>query len=86
MKKYNRIESYTEALFLLGKKDKIRIAANTLLIKDNDVVYIRLYSTDIVTYYKNGTYSFSTGGWDTRLTRKRIDTYGPSRYVYAKME
>lgn len=44
-----------------------------------DRILIRLYSTDIITYFKDGRIAVSPCGYFTRTTRDRINEYSPFR-------
>ena len=83
--------NYSEAKEIMAKaRDKSKgapLGNNTRLfehaVSTSDVYYsVRLHNTDVVNIYKNGCYSLNSGGWRTRTTQDRINTYSPIR-VYA---
>jgi hypothetical protein len=53
-----------------------KIANNTWLIRrDDDKIALRLHSTDIATFNKDGTYVVSMDGWNTVTTKARLREY-----------
>jgi hypothetical protein len=51
---------------------------------DNDIV-ITLYSTDIIRCSLDGTITFNSGSWHSRLTRDRLNKYTPQEvYFFSK--
>lgn len=75
------VTSYGQASGLLtGRcKNSRKIQRNTYVQRKsygNDIA-VRLHSTDVVTYHKNGDVSLSTGGWTTTTTKDRIQSYTP---------
>jgi hypothetical protein len=73
---------YQEALDLIKTaRDKCRkpIANNTYLILDtnsNDIA-VRLHQTDILTFKPDGSIILDTGGWETKVTKDRMNEYLP---------
>lgn len=76
-------KSYAEAAALYdAKRARMRavgdpkIANNTTLRPTGErgvnAYAVRLHSTDIVTFFEDGSIRLSTGGWQTFLTRNRI--------------
>jgi hypothetical protein len=62
-------------------KNSRKIANNTYLQRrGNDDIAVRLHSTDVVTFHKNGDITVSTGGWNTVTTKDRIQRYTPSSW------
>jgi hypothetical protein len=53
---------------------------------DNDTYACRLYNTDVVTYYRDGTIEVSTNGWDTSSTANFASACLSSRYRVSKMQ
>lgn len=67
----------------LGK----RSAQHMRIVKINDDAYAcRLYRTDVVTYYRDGTIEVSTGGWDTSSTANFASACLPVRYGVHKIQ
>lgn len=57
-----------------------KMGNNTYLHRDGgDSISLRLHSTDVVTWYRNGDIKLNTGGWNTVTTRDRINEYSPWR-------
>lgn len=63
---------------------------NTRLFKRNPVSHpvnnnkvepyaVQLHSTDVVTIFPDGVYQLRSGGWETRITRDRINRYSPAK-------
>jgi hypothetical protein len=55
---------------------------NTRLMKRGDSYAIRLHRTDIVLIHADGSYTLNTGGWNTRTTKDRLNSYSPVK-VYS---
>lgn len=74
--------NYAEALAALDKAHKRRgqargmIAYCTDIRMQGDSVIVRLHSTDIVAFRPDGSSVISTGGWQTYLTRDRLNRMG----------
>lgn len=63
---------------LLGDNDAMKIAHNTTLVRlDADNLGVVLHSTTIVTFHRDGRISLNTGGWNTPLTRQRMNLVLP---------
>ena len=45
---------------------------------------IRLHRTDIVTFRPDGKFAINSGGWNTRITKSRINKYCKTVRVWAK--
>jgi hypothetical protein len=66
---------------LEGGRDKSErtIANNTKLVRRGPhAIAVRLHRTDVVTFHRDGTASFDTGGWNTSTTRARMNEYAPA--------
>jgi len=72
---------YDSAEYILAggrNKDERTIANNTKLIRrGRGDIAVRLHWTDVVTFHRDGTVTFNTGGWHSRTTVDRMDTYAP---------
>ena len=56
--------SFNRAEELLGNRDKKKIANNTYLIRlDDNIIGIRLHSTDIIKLYRDGNIVLNSGGY-----------------------
>jgi hypothetical protein len=61
------------------------IDRNTRIRLVNDVIIITLYSTDIIKCSLDGTMTFNSGCWHSRLTRNRLNKYSPEEvYFFSK--
>ncbi len=66
--------SYFAAQSRLGRRDERKVANNTRLVRRaDDRIAVRLHSTDVVTFYADGSTRLSSGGWQTVTTRDRIN-------------
>lgn len=81
--------SYAEALEL-SKRRARKLANNTFLQvcengpqgPDGDPFYfaVRLHSTDVVTFHRDGRIVLNSGGWQTVTTKERMNRYLPAPY------
>ena len=73
--------AYWDAFIDKGKNKVDRpIGSNTRVHRNSDgSIGIRLHATDIVTFYDDGRFSIDTGGWNSTVTRDRINTYSLAR-------
>lgn len=63
---------------LLGSKDAMSIAPNTTLTRDETgAIIIVLHATTIVRFQSSGRINVHTGGWNTPLTRQRMNLVLP---------
>lgn len=70
---FNSKLTYKKADQFLGAKQKRGLnGSNTYMYRDGDTIKVRLYSTDILTFYKNRLIEINCGSWFTQLTKKRI--------------
>jgi hypothetical protein len=56
-----------------------RCGYTRLIQVDADSYAVRLHRTNVVSIHRDGTYTLNTGGWHTKVTRDRINTYSPAR-------
>ncbi len=61
---------------------RVMLVAGT--IDDPSCLAIRYYNTNIVNLYPNGTYMAKTCSWNTRTTKKRINTLTPLNIKQSK--
>lgn len=54
-----------------------KIGNNTFAIRYPDFIALRLHATDILKFYPDGSFRVSTGGWNTNVTRNRVNEYMP---------
>lgn len=57
-----------------------KIANNTYAERRGEAIAIRLHSTDILTFDKDGSIVANTGGWKTVTTKARLNEYLPNGY------
>lgn len=80
------IKTYKQAAEFLqagrNKNDRPLEASSTRLIRiDDDTIAVRYHYTDVVTYHRDGSYTFNRGGYHTDTTWRRIEQYSPIRIV-----
>ncbi len=65
-------------------KDKKKIAGNTYAIKEsNGDINVKLYDTNVVTHINGGGIKLNSGGFMTKTTKDRMNTYSDA-HVYQK--
>ena len=82
----NYVSNYTEANEFLSKgrnKDKRTIDNNTTLENRPGCIAVKYHNTDIVCYYPDGKIKLSCGGWRTRTTKDRLNSFAPI-YIYQR--
>lgn len=78
------VHSYADAEEFLGRDRERIIASNVLVVRRHrDSIVIRLYDTDIIKYYSDGTFSWTNGGYDTPTTSARANQFGPVGVYFA---
>lgn len=68
--------TYTEAKERLGNRESRKVANNTQLIAfggERKPIVLRLHSTNVVTFWSDGTITLNTGGWQTVTTAQRLN-------------
>lgn len=84
--------TYKEAVERLGGRDWVKLANNTYLQTRglagvSDQISVRLHATDVVTYYDDGGFEIRHGGWQTMVTKDRINRFLPKwMYVDGRTE
>ena len=58
-----------------------RVVLTQGTVDSPEVISIRYYNTNIVNLHSNGTYLAKTCNWNTRTTKKRINTLTPLNVV-----
>ena len=78
--------SYAEAAEVLAGEGERQIANNTWLGRydDDDVIAIQLHDVDLVTFHRDGTATYRSGGHNTMTTRGRLNRYAPPGVVFYK--
>jgi len=54
-----------------------KLENNTYLYHDGEAFHVRVHQTDVVSILPENTWVLRTGGWYTKLTSERINTYAP---------
>lgn len=55
-----------------------KLANNTYAERvDGEAIAIRLHSTRIIVFHKNGGVRYNSGGWLTATTKNRFNEFGP---------
>lgn len=73
--KMPQLFTYEDAAELLGNRDERDLGANTVIYRErgDGSIRIRLYATDIITWYLEGGICLRTGGHNTVTTRGRMN-------------
>lgn len=73
------LKDFYAARDLLGANQSHKLDYNTTLERRGaDCIAVRLHETDIVTFHPTFT-ELDSGGWTTKTTAERMNTYGPVR-------
>lgn len=76
--------SDAESRMRTARNGSRKLANNTYLVpRGADAYAVRLHSTDIITIHRDGTFTLNTGGWDTVITKDRLNSFGPAR-IYSE--
>lgn len=75
-----QIRSYEDARRMAAGRAR-KLAHNTYLVTDGAPEWyaVRLHSTNVVTYYQDGSVGLDSGGWRTVTTKDRINRFSPLR-------
>lgn len=78
------IKSWADADAFLGKSESSKqLASNVTVERDlKDTIHVTLYSTRIVSYYPDETFSVNNGGFNTPTTSRRVTQFTPDGYVF----
>lgn len=71
--------AYDMAITAKNKQAGKPIANNTRIIDNNDFISIKLHDTDVIRFYSGGGIVLNSGGWRTKTTKERINTYTNAR-------
>lgn len=78
IRNYPEIKDLQAAMEYLGGREVKKLANNTYLHRNRDgSVSVRLFRTDIVVFTTSGDVILSDGGWDSVVTRDRINEHLP---------
>lgn len=69
--------NYTTALEKLAGRTSRKLGNNTYLVKRDTCIAVKLHQTDVIAFDPDNTCRLYTGGWHTRTTKDRINTYSP---------
>lgn len=77
--------TYDDARELVASTRRGNLGANTTISQRGDDVVIRLYATDIITYHPDDTITLNSGGYRTRTTMGRLNSFlSPKATIHAK--
>lgn len=77
------VKSYEDAATFLGNDREKKLASNTVVHRvAPDAIAVRLYETDIITYYADGTFTADNGGFNTPTTSTRCTQFGPRGWFF----
>ena len=78
-----KINSYHEAAIFLGRWAVADLGSNMKVCRRGPhAIAIRLYDTDIITYYSDDTFEANNGGWNTPTTSTRLNLFGPAGWHF----
>lgn len=60
---------------MLKNRISKKLENNTYLTRDNDLINVRLHSTNILTFNPDNSVKFNSDGWHTRTTLDRLNKY-----------
>jgi hypothetical protein len=73
------ILSFQEASDILGNRSEKKLSGNTYLFRQGkDEFVIRFHGTNIVSIFRDGTYSLNTNGYRTFTTKSRLNEFSPA--------
>jgi hypothetical protein len=76
--------TYAEANTILGNKDRKVLGNNTALERrDNGTIAVRLHNTDVVVFHPDYRVVLNSGGFKTKTTKDRLNSYSGHR-VYVR--
>lgn len=85
MRSYSEMEREFIARFRKGT-DAVKLERNMLLVKNGPAYAVRLFETDVVTYYPDDTFKISNGGWNTPTTIRALERYGPRGWRFLHVD
>lgn len=56
----------------MGNLVRKKIANHTYLVRDGKTIHVKFYDTNIISFFPNGSYQLTTGGWRTATTAERM--------------
>lgn len=81
------IHSYADCVAFLDGDNEKEVASNvTIVRRAPDAIAVRLYQTDIITYYADDTFSFTNGGYYTPTTSARANQFGPKGVWFSNVK
>ena len=88
------IHSYEDAAAFLGDEVEREIGSNVRIVRtdlkgrrrQDASISVRLYATDIITYYPGGTFNADNGGYFTPTTSSRATQFGPEGWYFGHHE
>ena len=67
--------TYATCQEILSKRYSKKLANNTYLYRSDDVFRVKLHNTDIVTINSDNTQTLNSGGYLTKTTKDRLNTF-----------
>jgi hypothetical protein len=67
--------TYPNCQEILAKRESKKLANNTYLYRKDNVFCVKLHNTDVVTIYDDDRQSINSGGYLTKTTKDRINTF-----------
>lgn len=80
----NFVNSFKSGLSFLGGVKSCKIAPNTFVEDGGSHIVIRLYDTNILFYFQDGTFKADAGQFPTKLTIQRMNQFGPQGYMFKR--
>lgn len=78
LRSYKPCRTYAQAETLLGGRDSVTVANNTLLTRESATeIALRYHGSAIIRYYEDGSYRLSTCGYATVTTKERLNIFTP---------
>jgi len=72
----NTVHNFNSAESFLKGKSERKIGHNTTVVRISDTsIGIKLHSTVVVEYHNNETATLRTGGWQSVITKDRLNTF-----------
>ena len=73
--------TYNTAKNILESRYTRKLCNNTYLVAQGDGGFaIRLHQTNILVIFKDGSCRLRHGGWETRITKERLNRYLPDGF------
>jgi hypothetical protein len=67
--------TYATCQEILAKRDSKKLANNTYLYRSDDLFCVKLHNTDVITIHDDNTQTLHSGGYVTKTTKDRLNTF-----------